>query len=86
MNQKTMKPVHAPQHQLKRVFSAQELNTEPRIPDEDLIDVDKIKDQIKEARGDKITKDIIVKKNKVVNSKNIPSHLKTYVHALKSGL
>lgn len=59
---------------------------EPRVPDEDIIDFDKIKDQIREARGEKTQKDIIVKKNKVMNAKNIPSHLKTYVHSLNTGL
>ena len=31
-------------------------------------------------------KDILIKKNKVMMDKRIPAHLKTYVHALRTGL
>jgi uncharacterized protein (UPF0147 family) len=55
------------------------------MPDDDLVSPDKMKDN-DTAQLRAANKDIIVKKNKVVNSKNIPSHLKTYVHALKTGL
>ncbi len=77
-----MKKQVVPHQQLKRVFSAEELNTEPRVPEENLLNEEKIKDELRELRGEKIAKDIIVKKNKIINAKNIPSHLKTYVHSL----
>lgn len=65
---------------MKRVFSAEDIDREPKKPDEDQLNIHKVKDQLKQQR----IRDIQVKKNKIFIARNIPSHLKTYVHALKS--
>lgn len=64
---------------MKRVFSAEDIHKEPVRPIEDELNIERVKDEL---RQDKV-KDILIKKNKVMMARNIPSYLKTYVHALK---
>lgn len=62
---------------MKRIFSAAEIKGKKE--DEQLLDGEEFKRRMERA------KDILIKRNKIVSSKNIPAHLKAYVHALKTG-
>lgn len=60
---------------MKRVFSAEDIHREPDLPDEDELDVDKVKADLREQKA----RDILIKKNKIMMARNIPQSLKTYV-------